>query len=205
MKKFISMIMMILLIIMTMISYTSAASNTYSVNMYLEDTQYKQGDTIYIPVKLEDIDIEQGVVAFNTIIEYDKEVFETVKFQKTDQWQTPTLVEDLIHSTTDSMQPSKEDQEIMTLVLKVKSYAKLGETQIELSEFEVSDTENTVENAGAAVSVEIIEGDNIQNTVQQVQNEKPKANIQVPLIIGVTTTLIIILLIVYYVDKKKNK
>lgn len=205
MKKFISMIMMILLIIMTMISYTSAASNTYSVNMYLEDTQYKQGDTIYIPVKLEDIDIEQGVVAFNTIIEYDKEVFETVKFQKTDQWQTPTLVEDLIHSTTDSMQPSKEDQEIMTLVLKVKSYAKLGETQIELSEFEVSDTENTIENAGAAVSVEIIEGDNIQNTVQQVQNEKPKANIQVPLIIGVTTTLIIILLIVYYVDKKKNK
>ena len=114
-------------------------------------------------------------------------------------------MEDLIHSTTDSMQPSKEDQEIMTLVLKVKSYAKLGETQIELSEFEVSDTENTIENAGAAVSVEIIEGDNIQNTVQQVQNEKPKANIQVPLIIGVTTTLIIILLIVYYVDKKKNK
>lgn len=205
MKKFISMIIILLLIIMTMISYTSAASNTYSVNMYLEDTQYKQGDTIYIPVKLEDIDIEQGVVAFNTIIEYDKEVFETVKFQKTDQWQTPTLVEDLIHSTTDSMQPSKEDQEIMTLVLKVKSYAKLGETQIELSEFEVSDTENTIENAGAAVSVEIIEGDNIQNTVQQVQNEKPKANIQVPLIIGVTTTLIIILLIVYYVDKKKNK
>lgn len=205
MKKFISMIIILLLIIMTMISYTSAASNTYSVNMYLEDTQYKQGDTIYIPVKLEDIDIEQGVVAFNTIIEYDKEVFETVKFQKADQWQTPTLVEDLIHSTTDSMQPSKEDQEIMTLVLKVKSYAKLGETQIELSEFEVSDTENTIENAGAAVSVEIIEGDNIQNTVQQVQNEKPKANIQVPLIIGVTTTLIIILLIVYYVDKKKNK
>ena len=137
--------------------------------------------------------------------QYDKEVFETVKFQKADQWQTPTLVEDLIHSTTDSMQPSKEDQEIMTLVLKVKSYAKLGETQIELSEFEVSDTENTIENAGAAVSVEIIEGDNIQNTVQQVQNEKPKANIQVPLIIGVTTILIIILLIVYYVDKKKNK
>ena len=196
MKKFISMIIILLLIIMTMISYTSAASNTYSVNMYLEDTQYKQGDTIYITVKLEVIDIEQGVVAFNTIKEYDKEVFETVKFQKADQWQTPTLVKDLIHSTTDSMQPSKEDQEIMTLVLKVKSYAKLGETQIELSEFEVSDTENTIENAGAAVSVEIIEGDNIQNTVQQVQNEKPKANIQVPLIIGVTTTLIIILLIV---------
>lgn len=205
MKKTILIMIIILISVMGMISYTFAATNTYSVNMYLENTQYKQGDTIYIPVKLEDVDIEKGIVAFDTIIKYDKEVFETVKFQKADQWQMPTLVEDLIHSTTDSMQPLKDDQEIMTLVLKVKSYAKLGETQIELSEFNVSDTENTIENAGAAVNVEIMQGDNIEDTTQQMQNEKPNADIQVSLIIGITTILIIILLIVYYVDKKKNK
>lgn len=203
MKKFVSMIIM-LFIIMTMVSYTSAASNTYSVNMYLENTEYKQGATIYIPVKIQDIDIDQGVVSFSTIINYDKNVFETVRLEKADEWLDPTLVEDMIHSTRESMQPAKEDQEIMTLVLKVKDYAKLGETQIELSGFEVSDTENTIENDGVAVSVEIVEGDKYTPT-ESVQNEKPKANIQVPLIIGVTVTLIIILLIVYYVGKKKNK
>lgn len=204
MKKLVSMIIM-LVIIMTMVSYTSAASNTYSVNMYLENTEYKQGDTIYIPVKIQDIDIDQGVVSFSTIINYDKNIFETVRLEKADEWLEPTLVEDMIHSTRESMQPAKEDQEIMTLVLKVKDYAKLGETQIELSGFEVSDTENTIENDGAAVSVEIVQGNNLQSQEQQIQNEKPKANIQVPLIIGVTVTLIIILLIVYYVDKKKEK
>lgn len=204
MKKLVSMIIM-LFIIMTMVSYTSAASNTYSVNMYLENTEYKQGDTIYIPVKIQDIDIDQGVVSFSTIINYDKNIFETVRLEKADEWLEPTLVEDMIHSTRESMQPAKEDQEIMTLVLKVKDYAKLGETQIELSGFEVSDTENTIENDGAAVSVEIVQGNNLQSQEQQIQNEKPKANIQVPLIIGVTVTLIIILLIVYYVDKKKEK
>ena len=86
MKKFISMIIILLLIIMTMISYTSAASNTYSVNMYLEDTQYKQGDTIYIPVKLEDIDIEQGVVAFNTIIEYDNVENRELEYEEQKQY-----------------------------------------------------------------------------------------------------------------------
>ena len=204
MKKLVSMIIM-LVIIMTMVSYTSAASNTYSVNMYLENTEYKQGDTIYIPVKIQDIDIDQGVVSFSTIINYDKNIFETVRLEKADEWLEPTLVEDMIHSTRESMQPAKEDQEIMTLVLKVKDYAKLGETQIELSGFEVSDTENTIENDGAAVSVEIVQGNNLQSQEQQIQNEKPKANIQVPLIIGDTVTLIIILLVVYYVDKKKEK
>lgn len=205
MKKLICMIIIVLTIIMSIFSYSLAVSNTYSVNMYLENTQYKQGDTVYIPIKLEDIDIEKGIVGFDTIIEYDEDVFETVGFQKTNQWQVPTLVEKLIHGTTESMQAVEGNQEIMTLVLKVKNYAKLGETEIELSKFNVSDTETTIANDGAAVSVEILEGEKSQEeVVPQIQNEKPDFDIQVSLIVGVTTLLIIILLIVYFIDKNKK-
>lgn len=204
MKKSICMIIIILISIMSIFSYSLAVTNTYSVNMYLENTQYKQGDTIYIPIKLEDIDIENGIVGFDAIIEYDKDVFETVRFQKAEQWQMPTLVENLIHGTTESMQALEGNQEIMTLVLKVKNYAKLGETEIGLAKFDVSDTENTIANSGAAVSVEILEGEKAPEVAPQMQNEKPNANIQVSLIIGVTTLLIIALLIIYFVDKSKK-
>lgn len=205
MKKLICMIIIILISIMSIFSYSLAATNTYSVNMYLENTQYKQGDTIYIPIKLEDIDIENGIVGFDTIIEYDEDVFETVRFQKASQWQMPTLVESLIHASTESMQSVEGNQEVMTLVLKVKNHAKLGETQIELSKFDVSDTQTTIPNDGAAVSVEILEGEKVrEDVVPQLQNEKPDADIQVSLIIGVTTLLIIILLIVYFIDKNKK-
>lgn len=43
-----------------------------------------------------------------------------------------------------------------------------------------------------------------EDVVPQLQNEKPDADIQVSLIIGVTTLLIIILLIVYFIDKNKK-
>ena len=96
MKKLICMIIIVLISIMSIFSYSLAVTNKYSVNMYLENTQYKQGDIIYIPIKLEDIDIENGIVGFDTIIEYDEDVFETVRFQKANQWQMPILVEKLI-------------------------------------------------------------------------------------------------------------
>lgn len=205
MKKLICMIIIVLISIMSIFSYSLAVTNKYSVNMYLENTQYKQGDIIYIPIKLEDIDIENGIVGFDTIIEYDEDVFETVRFQKANQWQMPILVEKLIHATTESMKAVEGNQEIMTLVLKVKNHAKLGETEIELSKFDVSDTETTIANDGAAVSVEILEGEKVQeDVVPQMQNEKPDVDIQVSLIIGVTTALIIVLLIIYFIDKNKK-
>ena len=93
----------------------------------------------------------------------------------------------------------------MTLALKIKNYAKLGETEIELSKFNVSDTKETIANDGAAVSVEIVEGEKVQeDVVPQMQNEKPDVDIQVSLIIGVTTALIIVLLIIYFIDKNKK-
>ena len=198
-------LLMIILLIILLGNISLAAESQYSVNMYPNKTDLIPGDIVIIPVRIEDIETENGIVAYDAILKYDEEVFEDVKITKVVNWEEPTITGRLITAMTEDMEGSNEDQDIMKISLKVKSSAKSGNTEIELSKFDATDGENTISNIGATTELNITNDfANIKevNLSQENQEFVTAFEIEVSLIIAVVTVLIIILLIVYYVEHK---
>lgn len=195
----------IMVILMIEISY-GAFSNTYEIKMETPNkTEFLTGETIEIPVKIENINIENGIVAFSTLLSYDENVFEELEIVEGTNWGKPNIVEHLIQSTTVTMQPIKEDQEIMVISLKIKENAQLGETKITLSKFEVSDGDNTIVNEGSSIEL------NITNAKAKVANAIidniwfNERNITIAAIISITTLFIIVFITIYYVQHREKK
>lgn len=204
MKKLKTILLTCIVIILNVgISY--GATNTYEIKMEPSKTEIYTGDTIKIPVKVEDIQIKDGIVAFSTLLSYNENIFEIPEISGGTDWERPNVVENLIQSTTKTMQPTKEDQEIMEISFKVKENAPLGETNIALLKFEVSDGENTI------VSDEVGVHMNITSTQKKVTDVVVKSiwftqrNIAIASIISIVTLFIIVLLTVYYIQHREKK
>ncbi len=204
MKKLKSiLIMSAIMIWITGISY--GATNSYQVEMKPEKKDYLVGETIKVPVKVKNIDMEEGIVAYSTLLFYDEDILEKPEIKEAKNWGKPNVLEHWIQGTTLSMQPIKDDQEIVTLTFKIKKEAKLGQTTISLTKFEASDGENTIVNDGSTLEI------NISNAQAQVTdvildnvwfNQK---NIIITSIISIVTLLIIILITIYYIQHREKK
>ena len=205
MKK-IKIILLTCMIMILNIGISYGATNTYEIKMEPSKTEIYAGDTIKIPVKIENIDVEEGIVAYSTLLSYNENILEVPEISTGSNWEKPNVVENLIQSTTKTMQPVKEDQEIMEITFKVKEDAQLGETNIALLNFEVSDGENTIEN-GNEIDIKI----NVTSTQKQVTNVVVKSiwftqrNIVVASIISIVTLFIIVLLTVYYIQHREKE
>lgn len=186
------------------INIVSYASNTYEVKMYSSKAKILAGETVNISVRLENIELENGIAAFSTLLLYDKDIFEEPIITSAKNWAKPIVVENLIQSTTETIQPTNDNQEIMTLSFKIKENAKLGETEIKLSQFDVSDGENTISNDGAEMTFDI------QNTKTEITNVLIDSgwfnarNVIVSLIIGMVTMIIIVILTIYYLERRNK-
>lgn len=194
----------IIFILSVGISY-GATDGTYEIKMEPSKTEIYEGETITIPVKVENIQMEEGIVAFSTLLSYNENVLEIPEISGGENWEKANVVENLIQSTTKTMQATKEDQEIMEITFKVKEDAPVGETNIALLNFEVSDGENTI------VSDEIDIKINVTSTQKKVTDVVVKSvwftqrNIAIASIISIVTLFIIVLLTVYYVQHREKE
>lgn len=198
-------IILLTCIIVALMVGISYGMNTYEVKMETSKTEFLTGETIEIPVKIENINVENGIVAFSTLLSYDKNVLEKPEIIEGDNWESPNVVEDLIHSTTSTMQSVKDNQEIMIISFKIKKDAQLGSTRIALLKFEVSDGENTIANEGTSIEL------NVTNTQRKVAdviidnvwfNER---NITISAIISIVTLFIIVFITIYYIQHREKK
>lgn len=193
----------LVLILMMGISY--GATNMYEIKMEAPKQEYLTGETIKIPIKIENIQTENGIVAFSTLLSFDENVLEEPEIIKGANWVEPNVVEHFIQSTTSTMQPIKDDQEILMLSFKIKEDAQLGSTKIALTKFESSDGETTIVNEGASIEVNITSA---QVKVAEVILDNiwfNERNITISAIISIVTLFIIVFITIYYIQHREKK
>ena len=198
-------ILLTCLVVILMIGTSYGVSNTYEIKMENSKEEYLTGGTIIIPIKLENIQAEDGIVAYSTLLSFDENVFEEPEIIEGANWAKPNIVEHFIQSTTSTMQPVKDDQEILILSFKIKEDAQLGSTKIALSKFEASDGENTIIGEGASIEVDITSA---QVKVAEVILDNiwfNERNITISAIISIVTLFIIVFITIYYIQHREKK
>ncbi len=164
-KKIISIILITLLVLFTTKAY--AVNDSFGTTIQTSGTQLKKEDIITITIGLKDIAIEsgeKGIGAYTASIKFDSSVLEYVSTNGTDKWEAPFYQNGLITGNTKDGQVVNTAQSIGTITFKVKRDAKIGETNIELTNFLGSTVANDVmATSNSLVSVMIVDNNNNTN------------------------------------------
>ncbi len=193
------------IIFLLMVGISYGATSEYDIKMEIEKEKYVTGETIQIPVIVENINMEHGIVALSTVLSYDETILEEPIILNGSNWTTPIMVEDLIQTTTTTMQPTKENQKVMILSFKIKDDAKPGQTEISLLNFEASDGENTIENEDTNIKIDVKNKKEEMADVLLDNQWMFKRNMIISLIIGIVTIIIILLIAFYYIQHREKE
>ena len=131
MKKYLSFIVTIMLIILGFSYSVYAAEDIFELNVKSQTTNLHRGDEITLPIMLENINVvsgEQGVAVVQGTLSYEKEVFEVVKFEATNFELMAN--DDMIVSNSKDGYVVKQNTEIGKVTLKVNDDAKYGNTEL---------------------------------------------------------------------------
>ena len=147
MKK-LGLIMILSIIMVSLTGIVSASSFDVGVNPI--EVTAKQGESIEVKVDLKDIDMkEKGINTLEGYINFDEDVIENVEVETKNDWQ----IEYNKDSNSDlygkflmvkDMEGIKENEEVLTLKIKVKDKVKKESTKVILKELTSNDGENLV-------------------------------------------------------------
>ena len=175
MKKIISIILVILLLVCTTKVY--AAKDSFHTTLTINHTQAKRGDTVTVTIGLKDIAIEsaeKGIGAYTAEIQFDSSVLEYVSVNGTDKWEAPLYQDGFITSNTKDAKVVNTAQSIATITFKVKENAKLGETSIALRNFSGSAAgPDILASSNGATKLTIIDN-NSSNTINSSNSSNSK-------------------------------
>ena len=172
-RKMIIVLISVILIISISIKVKAETNDSYIISMSSNNTTVKQGQTVTISLKVEDINIqsgEKGIGSYEGTIEYDKSVFETVKMSGNEEWDTPVLNEGRFTSVKTDGIVTNKSQEIGKITLKVKENAKIGSTKIEIKEFEASNGVENIATRNAEISIKVEETEKKENNISGNNN-----------------------------------
>ena len=146
MKKytFISVIFMIFTILNIRNSFCSN-DDICKISIDSKDSINKN-ETLEVLLNISNIDTHEGISAINGMIEYDNEVFEDVKYEKTSEWKNFYELNNVLFFVTEHMEENFRDSTLLKIKLKVKENAKTGETLIKFSKIEVVGESNSLRN-----------------------------------------------------------
>lgn len=134
-KKIIGILLIVVLMITTSVC---AAGDSYETTLKVNNSQFKEGDTVILTIGLSNIAIEsgeKGIGGYTGSIKFDPSVLEYVSTKGTDKWDSPFYQDGSITATTQNGQVVNTTQSIGTITFKVKEGAKLGKTTIGLENF----------------------------------------------------------------------
>ena len=159
-NKMKGLVVLLLIMIIISIAGTSRAAD-YSCKVSLlvnNDGQVKKGESITILVKATDIQAGEGIASFNTMLEYDSNVFDcTVSGDDDGNWQKQGLVENSLSMTRSDLVANSSDQTIAKIVLKAKTDAPTGKQTFKLTKMEFSTGNETFSVADVSTSITITE------------------------------------------------
>ena len=147
MKK-LGLIMILSIIMVSLTGIVSASSFDVGVNPI--EVTAKQGESIEVKVDLKDIDMkEKGINTLEGYVNFDEDVIENVELETKNDWQ----IEYNKDSNSDlygkflmvkDIEGIKENEEVLTLKIKVKDKVKKDSTKVILKELTSNDGENLV-------------------------------------------------------------
>lgn len=134
-----------------MVSLTGIVSaSSFDVGVNPIEVTAKQGESIEVKVDLKDIDMkEKGINTLEGYINFDEDVIENVEVETKNDWQ----IEYNKDSNSDlygkflmvkDIEGIKENEEVLTLKIKVKDKVKKESTKVILRELTSNDGENLV-------------------------------------------------------------
>lgn len=134
-----------------MVSLTGIVSaSSFDVGVNPTEVTAKQGESIEVKVDLKDIDMkEKGMNTLEGYINFDEDVIENVEVETKNDWQ----IEYNKDSNSDlygkflmvkDIEGIKENEEVLTLKIKVKDKVKKESTKVILKELTSNDGENLV-------------------------------------------------------------
>lgn len=134
-----------------MVSLTGIVSaSSFDVGVNPTEVTAKQGESIEVKVDLKDIDMkEKGINTLEGYINFDEDVIENVEVEAKNDWQ----IEYNKDSNSDlygkflmvkDIEGIKENEEVLTLKIKVKDKVKKESTKVILKDLTSNDGENLV-------------------------------------------------------------
>ena len=160
MKKLVNIVFVVVLI--TILSITTVmATTSFTVKPTASKSEVGRGEEVTITMTVDNFTSgEKGINAIKGIIEYDKNIFETavnadVKAQG--NWGTVLYNKDTGEFITEGAEFITQKNDILTITLKVKTAATLGNTTVTIKDVEASDAEVDIYPSDQTVTVKITE------------------------------------------------
>ena len=137
------------------------SNTTYTCNLSIngDKTELKAGESVIYELKVSDIKAEDGIIMFESLINYNKDVFTCKVINDNDsEWNKTSMIDDYFTMTRNDLIPNSEDQTIAKIEFTVKQNVEPSEQLIEFSEIRFTmDNDQIFGIADEIVSINIIE------------------------------------------------
>lgn len=147
-KKIIPIIFIVMLFIITLMlckTYAIEWQEGFKVVLSSEIEKNNGKKQVIIPVSIEDIDIEGGIVAYMAKIVYDENVFESIEVKGTDKWDNPYTVGNKVMGYKKTGEIAEKTEQPFNIILTVKNGAKGSKTKVTIKELSVGSIINAKE------------------------------------------------------------
>lgn len=214
-KKITVCIMLILIISMAI--NVKASSFTFTAKAQKEIVN--PGDEVIIDMNISNINAgSEGINVIETSLEYDKSIFESMEFEKKNDWKVE--YNDISgHSKQGKVlfvkmvSGVKQDEEIGKIKLKLKQNLGEMETEIKLKKITSNDGKESIHEGDRIIKIKIVKAQTPSDTTDTTVNKNPTKddNTKMPktgqlrLVYIVLGIVIIVCIIVLIYLKTKNK
>lgn len=140
MKKYLSVLIIVVLILLSTITVSMAAGESCKFKLEAAGST-NPGKEAELTLSVNDINAGDGIAIINGILEYDENVFETVSdnnFVSTTLWKEDSYLDGSLTIVTKSLETTKTNSDVLKIKLKVKSDAKPGEYNVKFTKIEVA-------------------------------------------------------------------
>ena len=157
-KNLITILLVLSTIMLVCSTNVSNAADNAKIGLTADKTEAVAGDTVKITVKVKDITgITDGIIGLQGNLVYDNTIFESVTFANLNNWDKPDYNETNGSFLTSKGDFVKNDEDVFTISLKLKSDAKLGDTKVQLKDMQVADLDKEYTSTGAEITIKVVE------------------------------------------------
>ena len=160
MRKVVSLLA-ILVILLSILTQTVYAASSFRFSATPNATTVKKGDTVKISLRLSDINAgEKGINTFECILKYDEKMFESVKIETKNNWSI-TYNDEKSNANYGKLLAVllatgiKEDQEIGTIILKVKKNTNVKSGTVSFTDVSSNDGQNMIKTSNKIVTIKV--------------------------------------------------
>ena len=133
----------------------------YTCDLIVEGdkTEIKAGEDITFELLATNIDAEDGIIMFETLLDYDTDVFECEVVEDDDsEWSKTSLIENYLTMTRNDLLPNSQNQSITKIKFKAKEDVKASNQIINLSNIKFTmDNEESFEIDDQVINIDIVE------------------------------------------------